>query len=186
MDIQQLAEQLHQEGIEKGKVDAQKILEKAEQEAKEIIANAEKKASEMIANAEKKISDYEENSKQNLQLALRDITLSIQQNMSEILQKIATVETKKELNNADFMKELILDTTKSLNTDMLELSPKLQEKLGSWIKEQLNIDIKTNSHLVGFALQVKDGGFLEITPDAVLEVLLPYLNQELRNLIQPK
>jgi len=127
MDIQQLAEQLHQEGIEKGKLDAQKIKEQAEQEAKEIIANAEKKASEMIANAEKKISDYEENSKQNLQLALRDITLSIQQNMSEILQKIATVETKKELNNADFIKELILDTTKSLNTDMLELSPKLQK-----------------------------------------------------------
>ncbi|HON44139.1 MAG TPA: V-type ATP synthase subunit E family protein [Planctomycetota bacterium] len=186
MNIQQLAEKLHQDGIEKGQEEAKIIREKAEQEAQKIIADAEQQAQKILKQAENKITAWEDKSKQNLQLAIRDLSLSIQQNISNMIQNVLSKQVREKLNDAEFVKSLIQSLVQQLKMDsmVIELSEKMQANLRQWICQEFTSQIKVAKNFVGFALQTNDKGFIEVSPDSIVEALLPYLNKEIQNLVQ--
>ncbi|EJW90202.1 ATP synthase subunit E, partial [gut metagenome] len=46
--IQELTDKIYREGVEKGNVEAQKLIEKAQEDAKKILADARKEAELML------------------------------------------------------------------------------------------------------------------------------------------
>ena len=93
MDIQELAEKLEKDGLEKGKAQADAIIAAAEKQAKETEAAAGKRQDEIIAAAQNQAEKMLESGRQSLRLAARDVLLELQQKVGAILTNLLQRET---------------------------------------------------------------------------------------------
>ncbi|MBO5276132.1 MAG: hypothetical protein J6A86_03290, partial [Alistipes sp.] len=59
--LQELTDKLYQEGLEKGRVEADNLVAEAKSKAQKIVAEAEARAAEIVAAAEDKAADVEKN-----------------------------------------------------------------------------------------------------------------------------
>ena len=66
--IQELTDKIYREGVEKGNVEAQKLIAKAQEEAKKIVEDAHKEADSIVATAHKSAGELAENTKSELKL----------------------------------------------------------------------------------------------------------------------
>ena len=66
--IQELTDKIYREGVEKGNVEAQKLIVKAQEEAKKIVEDAHKEAESIVATAHKSAGELAENTKSELKL----------------------------------------------------------------------------------------------------------------------
>ena len=66
--IQELTDKIYREGVEKGNVEAQKLIANAQEEAKKIIEDAHKEAESIVATAHKSAGELAENTKSELKL----------------------------------------------------------------------------------------------------------------------
>ena len=66
--IQALTEKILQEGVEKGKAEAARIVEEARQEGARIVADARREAESIVALAQKKSTELDTNTKSELKL----------------------------------------------------------------------------------------------------------------------
>ena len=66
--IQALTEKILQEGVEKGKAEAARIVEEARQEGARIVADARREAESIVALAQKKSTELDNNTKSELKL----------------------------------------------------------------------------------------------------------------------
>jgi V/A-type H+-transporting ATPase subunit E len=66
--IKDLTDQLFQEGVEKGRQEAQKLIDEAAKNKSELIAAARQEAAQIIEAANKKAQELEKNTKAELQL----------------------------------------------------------------------------------------------------------------------
>ena len=58
--IQELTEKIYAEGVEKGNVEAARIVEEAKEKASDIVSKAKAEAEAIVAAAEKKATELEE------------------------------------------------------------------------------------------------------------------------------
>ena len=66
--IQGLTEKIYAEGVEKGNVEAARIVEEAKVKAADIVNNAKAEAEAIVAAAEKKAAELEEHSRSEIKL----------------------------------------------------------------------------------------------------------------------
>ena len=66
--IQELTEKIYAEGVEKGNVEAARIVEEAKVKAADIVNNAKAEAEAIVAAAEKKAAELEEHSRSEIKL----------------------------------------------------------------------------------------------------------------------
>ena len=66
--IQELTDKIYREGVEKGNVEAQKLIANAQEEAKKIVEDAHKEAESIVATAHKSAGELAENTKSELKL----------------------------------------------------------------------------------------------------------------------
>jgi len=76
IQLQELLERIHSEGIENAKQQAEQIIQKAQSEAAEIIARAKRDAEEMQAEALRRIDAMEAASRESLLQASRDTMIA--------------------------------------------------------------------------------------------------------------
>ena len=67
--LQQLTDKLYQEGLEKGRAEAESLVAEAEARAAKIVAEAEARAAKIAADAERKAEDVEKNAMTEIALA---------------------------------------------------------------------------------------------------------------------
>ena len=66
--IQELADKIYRDGVEKGNEEAQRIVSEAQEKASQLIADAQKEAEAILAGAKKQAGELEENTKSELKL----------------------------------------------------------------------------------------------------------------------
>ena len=66
--IQELADKIYREGVDKANEEAQKIIAKAQEEAKEIIANAHEEAESIVVSSRKSADELADKTKSELRL----------------------------------------------------------------------------------------------------------------------
>ena len=66
--IQELADKIYQDGVEKGNEEAQRIISEAQEKAGQLIAEAQKEAEAILAGAKKQATELEDNTKSELKL----------------------------------------------------------------------------------------------------------------------
>ena len=107
--IQELTDKLLSEGVEKGKLEAEKIIASAKDESAAIIADAKKKADEIIAAAKKESESLNENTKSELKMYSAQALSALKTEVANVLTDNAVSEVvKQSVADKDFMNKFLL------------------------------------------------------------------------------
>lgn len=189
MDIQELAKKLQQDGVDKGKEEAEKIKASALEEAKKIKQSAEEEKEKILAQAKEEISKMENSGKQNLQLAARDVTLQLKKDIEKMINSIVKRKVAVSLTDKDVVKDLMQTLVKQYDSQQkehsakFEMPSKLSSDLESWLVSELKAECKKNDSLAGFLLHDSDGGCIEITAESVQDTISPYLSEMVKGIL---
>ncbi len=112
--IQQLTEQLYQEGLSKGKAEAENIVAKAKEEAASIIAEAQKRAAQMAEEASDKAAETLRRSERELKAAAGQITAAVKSALSEmVLARSVGADVASAFGDDDFVRRLMTEAVKA-------------------------------------------------------------------------
>ena len=81
--LQQLTDKLYQEGLEKGRLEADRLVAEAKEKAAAILAEAKAEAEQIVKKAEDKAADTEKNSMTEISLAGRQAVAKIKSELAE-------------------------------------------------------------------------------------------------------
>lgn len=112
--IQQLTDKIINEGVERGKEEAEKIIAAANDEKKDIIAQAQKQADEIIAQANKQAESLKTNTCAELQMFANQTQNALKTEITNIMTN-NTVDSviNSVVTDKDFMNKFILKIAES-------------------------------------------------------------------------
>ena len=107
--IQNLIDQLRQEGVEKGEAEADRIISQAREEAEKIRTDARKEADQYFEKRRDEINSFSESAKEELRIHMRDMVLKMHEDLVEqFTEKIQRLVAEKTLDE-DMLERMILE-----------------------------------------------------------------------------
>ncbi|HOF92691.1 MAG TPA: hypothetical protein PLZ89_00765, partial [Bacteroidales bacterium] len=107
--IKDLTDQLFQEGVEKGRKEAQQLIDEAEKKKSELIAAARQEAAQIIEAAKKQAQELDKNTKAELQLFARQALDALRSEIVNLLtDKVVREAIQTSSNDKTFMQNLLL------------------------------------------------------------------------------
>ncbi len=197
--LQELTNKLYDEGLSKGRREAEEIKAKAKAEADDIIAKAKEEYKEILDKAKKDAGDYKLKVENEVKMVSRQTLATVKQKIEEI---IILKSTEKPINQSmeskEFLGSIIKEAVSAFNPAKSEavsleilLSEKSREQLESFIKNdilknltsgvEVSFDKKVQN---GFKIGPKDGGFIvSFTEKDFQELLFQYLKPKTRQFL---
>lgn len=195
--LQQLTDKLYQEGLEKGRAEADNLVATAKSEAQKIVAEAEARAAKIVADAEDKAADIEKNAMTEISLAGKQAVAKIKAEIETLIVAKTTAEGVKSANlDAAFIKDMLLAVAKNWNNgakaELKALLPEAQKTalgeafdaaakalLAEGVEVGFSSDVKS-----GFKVGEKNGGYYISFSDESFEALLSgYLREKVAQLL---
>ena len=195
--LQELTDKLYQQGLEKGRAEADSLVADAKSKAQKIVADAEAQAAAIVAAAEDKAADVEKNAMTEISLAGKQAVAKIKAEIENLIVAKTTSEGVKAANvDASFIKEMLLAVAKNWNNgDKVELSAMLPEAkkaeldaafaaaakalLAEGVEVGYSAEVKS-----GFKVGEKNGGYYISFSDESFEALLSsYLRDKVSQLL---
>jgi V/A-type H+-transporting ATPase subunit E len=106
--IQELTEKIYAEGVEKGKVEAERLVEEAKAKASEIIKDAQQQADAIVAAAEKKAAELDTNARSEVKLYGAQAVGALKSEATDIITDSVVKAAVKEALAGDTMKALLV------------------------------------------------------------------------------
>jgi V/A-type H+-transporting ATPase subunit E len=106
--IQELTEKIYAEGVEKGKVEADRLVEEAKAKAADIVKEAQKQAEAIIANAQKKAAELDANTRSEIKLYGAQAVGALKSEATDIITNSVVKATVKDALAGDTMKALLV------------------------------------------------------------------------------
>ena len=114
--LQELTRKLYDEGLEKGRADADKLVADAKAEAARLVAEAKAEAEAIINAAETKAEDLRKNSMAEISLAGKQAVAKLKEQVAEMIIAKSTVEGVKAANlDAEFVKKMLVEVAHNWN-----------------------------------------------------------------------
>ena len=195
--LQQLTDKLYQEGLEKGRAEAESLVAEAEARAAKIVAEAEARAAKIAADAERKAEDVEKNAMTEIALAGKQAVAKIKSEIETLIVAKVTAEGIKSANlDPAFIKDMLLAVAANWNhgakADLKALLPEAKKAelgaafdsaakalLAEGIEVGFSNDVKS-----GFKVGEKNGGYYISFSDESFEALLGgYLREKAAELL---
>ena len=196
--LKELTERLYGEGLEKGRLEADRLVAEAKEKAAAILAEANAEAEKIVKKAEAKAADTEKNSMTEIQLAGRQAVAKIKSELaSVIIAKSSSKAVKAACVDAEFVKKMLLEVAKnwSGNAEQVSLKALLpaaleaefakvfeasaKELLAAGVEVGYSKEVKS-----GFKVGAKDGGYYISFTDESFEALLDeYLREKVSQLL---
>ena len=175
--LQQLTQKLYDEGLEKGRAEAERLVAEAKTNAAKIVKEAEAQAAKILADANTKAQDVEKN-------AMTEISLAGKQALSKIKSEISSV--KAATLDPEFVKQMLLTVAKnwsgadSSKNQLKALLPEAEQKafeatFEAAAKELLAAGVEvgySKEVRTGFKVGAKDGGYYISFSDQDFDALL--------------
>jgi V/A-type H+-transporting ATPase subunit E len=194
--LQKLTEKLYNEGLSKGKQEADRVLEQAHIEAKECIDKATLQAQQIIEDARRQAEELKKNTATEVALAAR-------QSIGAVKEQIQNVITSNIIDNAvtransdsDFVKNLIMEIARNWSSEKnialdVMLSANAKEEFIASVRNALSqelgqdIEVRTGALKSGFRISPKDGGFYVSFTDEDFQTLISeYLRPQIADMI---
>jgi len=196
--LQQLTERLYNEGLSKGKEEAQKMLENARTEAEKILSDAQSQSSEMKAQAEKECDQLRQKAEGDIKTASRQALTQIKQDIEKAVKmEVVTEPVKEALSSADFLQSLITEVVSAFSPEKesqpleLLLPQDMKDKMDSYVSQTLGksfakgLDVSyTKDIACGFKVSQKGSGyFIDFTDEAFGKIISEYIRPKTRKLI---
>ena len=194
-----MTRKLYDEGLEKGRADADKLVADAKAEAARLVAEAKAEAEAIVKAAEAKAEDLRKNSMAEISLAGKQAVAKLKEQVAEMIIAKSTVEGVKAANlDAEFVKKMLLEVAHNWNgasSENVSLSAMLPEakkaELDAAIeksaKELLAAGVEvgySKNVKSGFKVGAKNGGYYISFSDEDFNALLgEYLRDKVAALI---
>lgn len=185
--LEQLTQKLYNEGLEKGRSEADALTAAAKEQAAKIVAEAEAKAADIVKKAQQKAEDTAKNSQTEIAMASRQAIGTLKKQIEEIIVTKSVSATTKELaTDPKFIKDMLIAVAANWNSQSggkIELKAMLPETLKAGLEKTLSkaiqkelgtsMDITFDSSITnGFKVMPKDGGFYVSFSDESFEALI--------------
>lgn len=197
--LQQLTQKLYEEGLEKGRSEAEKCVAEAQEKAAKIIADAHKEAEEIIRKAEDKAEDVAKNTATEISLAGKQAVARLKAEIASLITAKSTSEgVKTAAMDGAFLKEMLLSVAKNWNgasagkvelkallpeAKRAELDAAFEQATKELLKEGIEVGYSKEVKS-GFRISEKDGGYYISFADADLEALVSeYLREKVSNML---
>ena len=197
--LQQLTQKLYDEGLEKGRAEADRLVAEARNEAARIVADARAQADEVLRQAQVKAEDVRKNTLTEISLAGRQAIAKIKSEIASLIIAKSTAKGVKEATmDPAFIKEMLLSVARNWNgkdsskVELKELLPQAErERLDASFeqsaKELLAAGIEvgySDQVQTGFKVGAKDGGYYISFSDADFDALLKeYLREKVSRML---
>ncbi len=197
--LQELTDKLYNEGLSKGKKEAEELLAKAEKQAADILADAKKQAEKIISDAKKESEEMENKTRSDLKMASSQIIATLKQQIENaIVSKVTSDNIKAAVSDIELMKNLITTIAKAFNPDSSKavplcviLSEEMKSDLDNFLKNELSKNLNTGIEVKydrlksgGFKIGPKDGSYIISFTDKDFEALVAeYLRPKTRELL---
>ena len=195
--LQELTDKLYQEGLMKGKQEAEEVAQKAKEEAEKIVSEANAQAAKIMADAEKQAEELRQRTANDVKMASTQAVSALKQKIeTEFLNKAVGAPVKEAMNDTDFVKGLIdkvVSAFKEKGEASLDviLPDKFKDELDAYLKNEvatkfgasMNVryDRETGS---GFKIGPKDGGyFISFTEGEFEKMISDYLRPATKKLL---
>ena len=192
--LQQLTQKLYDEGLEKGRAEADRLVAEAKKEAAKIVAEARAQAEDIVRKAQDKAEDVEKNTMTEISLAGKQAAAKIKSEIAAmIVAKSTAAGVREAVMDPAFIKEMLLSVAKNWNgadagkVELKALLPeadraKLDEAFGKSAQELLSAGIEvgySKEVKTGFKVGAKEGGYYISFSDADFDALLgEYLREK--------
>lgn len=209
--VEELIDRLRQQGVEEGKAQADELLEQTRIRAEQRLDDARNEADTLLRKAREEANQMKRAGEEAVQLAVRDAMLRLK---SEIVEQFADRVRRlvtRELENGDFLKQLILEVgaraapsagkhakllipenvvgLEELRCDPEEvkegtLSHFVATVTKDMLREGLQIGTR-DDHPAGIRIQLQEEDIeIELTDEAIAELLLRHLIPRFRALME--
>lgn len=197
--LQELTRKLYDEGLEKGRAEADRLVAEAKTRAAKIVADAQAQAENLLRQAQAKAEDTEKNTLTEIALAGKQAVARIKSEIASlIVAKAVDGGVKEAAVDPAFIKEMLLAVAKNWNgadagkVELKALLPKAErakldaafekaaaELLAAGIEVGYSADVRT-----GFKVGAKEGGYYLSFSDADMEALLSeYLREKVSRML---
>ena len=205
--VQQLIDRLHQEGVDKGKEQADQLIVSARRQAMEVLDNAQREADEILSAARSEAARTRSGGEEAVRLAGRDAILSLTEDLRLDFERKLKNLIGKSLQDQELLKELILEIVRSAtasdagqrkilllnnslepdspgNFDDLQLDAFVQALGGEALRDGLTFEV-SESDTPGVRVQVVDDNLeIDLTTETLTALLLKHLSPRFRRLMQ--
>lgn len=197
--LQELTRKLYDEGLEKGRAEADKLVADAKKEAEKIVAEARAQAEQIVRKAEVKAEDVQKNTMTEITLAGKQAVAKIQSQIAGMIVARSTSEGVKAASvDPAFIQQMLLTVARNWNgadagkVSLQALLPeaeraKLDAAFEKSAKELLAAGIEvgwSDEVKTGFRVGAKDGGYYISFSDADIEALLgEYLRDKVSTML---
>ncbi|MDE7123145.1 MAG: hypothetical protein K2N93_02235 [Alistipes sp.] len=197
--LQQLTQKLYDEGLEKGRAEAGKLVADAEARAAKIVAEAQARAEAIVRDARTKAEDVEKNTMTEIALAGKQAVAKIKQEIASLVVARATSEgVKAAVVDPAFIREMLLSVARNWNgadagkVELQALLPAAErEKLDAAFAQSAQallaegIEVGYSERVrTGFRVGAKEGGYYISFSEADVEALLSeYLRDKVSEML---
>lgn len=198
--IETFVSRLHQEGVQAGHAEAEKIQTQARRQADQIIQDARQQAQQILTQAQAQAASSLEKGKTELQLAARDTILTLRSKIIQILQTVLRGAVKPALEDGEFLRSLLRDIVMQYaqadsekgRQIKINLTQDQYKKLADWAIEKahqavqemgMSLDLKGTLHQPGFEYQVGDAT-VEVTVESTVQMLMQFVSPALTDLLE--
>ena len=198
MDVQlkDLIDRVKQDGINKGKQEANRIVQEGEREAREILSDAEKKAESIIIDAKENALKLKREAEDSIKIASRDMILKLKNRIKGLFDQVILDETNEVLSN-DLLKEVIVNLINNWqdeqkNDSQVKISEDTYKNLAGYFNNKLSAYIKNGLEIkpdtavkAGFKISMKDGALnYDFTAKTVSEIISYNLTEDIAKLLK--
>ena len=196
--LQELTQKLYNEGLEKGRTEADRLVAEAKQEAAKIIADAKAEAEAVTKAAEVRAEDIAKNAMTEISLAGRQAVSKVKSELAEAIVAKATSDAVKAATiDSTFVKDMLLAVAKNWSaatTDVSlvallpedkrkELDPAMQKSAVELMKAGIEVGYSKEVKS-GFKVGEKSGGYyISFTDESFDALLKEYLREKVANML---
>ena len=165
--IQELTEKIYAEGVEKGKVEADRLVAEAQEQAAEIIKKAKAESESIVANAEKKAAELDANSRAEIKLYGAQAVAALKTETADIVTDAVVKAAVKEALAGDTVKALLVKIAERWSAnEQIVISTKEAEELKAYFAKNAKalldkgVEIKqVNGIKTAFSIAPADGSY---------------------------
>ncbi|MCD7970168.1 MAG: hypothetical protein LUF87_07435 [Alistipes sp.] len=196
--LQELTQKLYDEGLAKGREQAENMLTEAKSQAEKIISEANYEAERIRKEAERQAEDLHKNTLTELSLAGKQAVAKLKDAITElIIDKSLGNDIKQANLDAQFVREILTTvasnwTSGAADVSLVALLPesekaKLDQALGKSAKELMDkgLEIKFSDGVEsGFKIGPKNGGYyISFTDESYEALLKEYLRPKAKEIL---
>jgi vacuolar-type H+-ATPase subunit E/Vma4 len=196
--IESFVKKLQSEGVDAGKEAAEKIKREAKREAEKILGDAKAEAEKILAKAKSDADKKLSRGQTELELAVRDAILKLNESLGRVLSAMLTQRVEKKLSDPDYLGEIMREViTAYAKADAGQLplvevnvSKKMGDKLNDHVlkdlfqnlsEEQDKMALRATLTKAGFEYKIH-GATVEVSPDSVSELLAEMVSPALKEI----